>query len=111
MLLSNYLTSKQAIDEATKDFLSSGINCVRYKNGRQVNIASYSEMAIRTANKRAMLVSEGDVRKTFGIHTVRISKHGACSETCLPWQGKVYMDDVWSGGTKKKINGSRHSAT
>ena len=95
-------TLKQAIDEATKDFLSSGINCVRYKNGRQVNIASYSEMAIRTANKRAMLVSEGDVRKTFGIHTVRISKYGACSETCLPWQGKVYIDDVWSGGTKKE---------
>ena len=50
---------KQAIDMATDDFLKKGINCIEYKNGRVVNIASYSEMALRTANTRAGLIADG----------------------------------------------------
>lgn len=88
----------QAVDMATKDFLAAGINCVEYKNGARVNIASYAEMAIRTANKRAFLVGEGSKRDEWGVHTVLVSQYGACSPTCLPWQGKVYIDDVFSGG-------------
>lgn len=99
---SGAFTLKQSIDMATKDFLKAGINCIQYKDGRRVNIASYAEMCIRTSTKRAKLVSEGDARKAYGIHTVRISKYGQCSETCLPWQGKVYVDDVFSGGTKEE---------
>lgn len=95
-------TLNQAIDMATKDFLSAGINCIEYKGGRRVNIASYAEMAVRTANKRAVLVSDGDVRKQWGIHTVKISQYGQCSETCLPWQGRVYVDDIYSGGTAEE---------
>lgn len=95
-------TLKQAIDMASKDFLKAGINCIQYKNGHRINIASYAEMAIRTANKRAVLISEGDVRNAYGIHTVRISRYSGCSETCLPWQGKIYVDDVYSGGTKEE---------
>ena len=93
-------TLKQAVDMASRDFLLAGINCVEYKGGRLVNIASYAEMAIRTANQRAVLISEGDIRQQHGWHLVRISRYGGCSETCLPWQGRVYVDDVYSGGTK-----------
>lgn len=99
---SGAFTLQQSIDAATRDFLKAGINCIQYKDGRRVNIASYAEMYIRTSTKRAKLISEGDVRKSYGIHTVRISRYGQCSETCLPWQGKVYVDDVWSGGTKEE---------
>lgn len=101
MANSGAFTLQQSIDKATKDFLRAGINCIQYKNGRRVNIATYAEMAIRTANKRAILISEGDVRNAYGIYTVRISSYGGCSETCLPWQGRVYIDDVYSGGTKE----------
>lgn len=102
MFNSGGFTLKQAIDAASKDFLKAGINCVEYKDGRRVNIASYAEMCLRTSNKRAKFVAEGDVRKEYGIHTVKISKYGGCSKTCLPWQGRVYVDDVWSGGTKEE---------
>ncbi|MEG0475025.1 MAG: phage minor capsid protein [Carnobacterium sp.] len=95
------LTVDQSIDMATKDFLSKGINCIEYNNGKRVNIASYAEMAIKTANKRAYLQGEGSKRNEWGVHTVLISRYGACSEICLPWQGKVYVDDVWSGGTSE----------
>ena len=102
MANSGAFTLQQSIDKATKDFLRIGINCIQYKNGRRVNIATYAEMAIRTANKRAVLISEGDTRNAYGIHTVRISRYGGCSETCLPWQGRIYVDDVYSGGTKEE---------
>lgn len=102
MANSGAFTLQQSIDAATKDFLKAGINCIQYKDGRRVNIASYAEMYIRTSTKRAKLVSEGDVRKAYGIHTVRISRYGQCSNTCLPWQGRVYVDDKFSGGTKEE---------
>lgn len=95
-------TLDQSIDKAMMDFVRSGINCVEYKDGRRVNIATYAEMALRTANTRAKLIAEGEVRKDWGIHTVKISKYGGCSETCEPWQGRVYVDDVYSGGTKEE---------
>lgn len=89
------MTLNQAVDEATKDFLTQGINCVEYANGRRVNIASYAEMALRACSTRAMLMGEAKQRERMGIDTVLVSQYGACSDTCLPWQGKVYIDDVF----------------
>ena len=91
-------TVKQAIDMATKDFLERGFNCIEYKDGSRHNIADYCDMAIRTANKRANLMGEGEMRKKLGISTVYISKHGGACDQCTPWEGRVYIDNVWSGG-------------
>lgn len=89
------VTMQQAVDLAVKDFLRQGITCIRYKNGRLVNIATYAEMALRTSNTRAMLLGEAQKRERMGVDTVLVSQYGACSDTCLPWQGLVYIDDVW----------------
>lgn len=89
------MSMHKAVDEATADFLAQGINCIRYSNGRLVNIASYAEMALRTCNTRAMLMGEAKQRERLGIDTVLVSQYGACSDTCLPWQGRVYIDDVF----------------
>lgn len=94
-------TVKQAIDMASKDFLARGFNCIEYKNGTKHNIADYCDMAIRTANKRANLMGEGEMRKKIGNSLVYISKHGCACDKCTPWEGRVYIDDVWSGGTEK----------
>lgn len=94
-------TVKQAIDMATKDFLAKGFNCIEYKNGSRHNIADYCDMAIRTANKRANLMGEGEMRKKLGNPLVYISKHGGACDKCSPWQGRVYIDNIWSGGTEK----------
>ena len=91
-------TVKQAIDMASKDFLSRGFNCIEYKDGSRHNIADYCDMAIRTANKRANLMGEGEMRKKLGNPLVYISKHGGACDQCTPWEGRVYIDDVWSGG-------------
>ncbi len=88
-------TLQQATDAATRDFLDQGIGCIRYRNGRRVNISTYAEMALRTAGTRAMLMGEAAQRERLGLDTVLVSQYGACSKTCLPWQGLVYIDDVF----------------
>ncbi len=94
------VTLPKAIDMAVEDFLRVGINCIEYKNGRRVNIADYAEMALRTAATRAKLQGDAAMRARLGVDTVRVSQYGMCSDTCLPWQGRVYIDDVfgvWNG--------------
>lgn len=95
-------TLDQAIDMATKDFLNAGINCIEYKTGRRVNIASYAEMALRTASQRATFLAEGKLRDQWGIHTVVVSAHANTCSKCAPWQGKVLVDDVFSHGTAEE---------
>lgn len=95
---SGAVSLNQAIDMATRDFLESGINCVKYKDGRRANVTSYAEMSLRTASQRARMLGEGVSRAEWGIHTVVVTAHGNTCEKCLPWQGKVLIDDVYSGG-------------
>lgn len=97
-------TYEKAVDMATKDFLSAGINCIEYKNGARHTISDYADMAIRTASKRAYLQGEGKKRKEWGIHTVIVNKRGNPCPKCLPFVGKVLIDDVWSGGNQKDGN-------
>ncbi|MEQ3217481.1 phage minor capsid protein [Hominifimenecus microfluidus] len=58
-------------------------------------------MAIRTACKRAKLQGEGQMRQEWGVSTVIMNKRGNPCPKCLPWVGKVLIDDVWSGGSRK----------
>ena len=54
--------------------------------------------ASRSRWRRSMRFAE------LGYDTVLISQYGGCSETCEPWQGRAYIDDVftiWNG----EING------
>lgn len=100
MMGSGSLTLTEAIDLATRDFLDKGINCIVYADGRRVNIADYVRMALRTTSTRATLQGAAKRFAELGYDTVLISQYGGCSETCEPYQGKVYIDDVftiWNG--------------
>ncbi len=90
-----------AIDESNKNFLAGGLNCIEYKNGRRVNIASYAQMAIRTANLRAQLMGEGDFRRSIGRVLVQATSHGGACPICQKWEKHIFIDDVYSGGTKE----------
>lgn len=93
-------TYEKAVDMATRDMLSRGLNCVEYANGARHTLADYADMAIRTASKRAYLQGEGEKRQEWGITTVIMAKRGNPCPKCLPFVGKVLIDDVWSGGKK-----------
>lgn len=92
-------TYEKAVDMATKDMLSRGLNCVEYSNGARHTLPDYADMAIRTANKRAYLQGEGEKRQEWDIHTVIMAKRGNPCPKCLPFVGKVLIDDVWSNGS------------
>ena len=87
-----------AVDEASKNFLAGGLNCIEYSDGRRVNIASYAQMAVRTASLRTHLMGEGNFRASIGRTLVKVTTHGGACKLCTKWQGKVLVDDVYSGG-------------
>ncbi|WP_115716755.1 phage minor capsid protein [Amedibacterium intestinale] len=95
-LSSGSISLGKAIDKATEEFLDKGINCIIYKNGAHVNIASYAEMALRTASHRATLLGEGAKRDDLGVHLVFVSAHANACKLCIPWQGQILIDDVFS---------------
>ena len=98
---SGALTYEKAVDMATSDFLKKGINCITYSNGSVHNIVSYADMAVRTASKRAYLMGEGQKRQEWGVSTVILNKRFNACPLCMPFEGKVLIDDVWSGGSEK----------
>ena len=91
----------KAVDMATRDFLKAGLNCVQYKNGARHTLSDYADMAIKTASTRAYLQGEGQRRQEWGISTVIMNKRGNPCPKCLPFVGKVLIDDVWSGGSSE----------
>ena len=97
-------TYEKAVDMAVRDFLKAGINSIQYKNGSRHTIEEYSRMALQTAMKRAYLQGEGEKRKEFGIPTVMLKKRTCACPKCLPFVGKVFIDDVWSGGDSSGIS-------
>lgn len=100
MMGTGSITLNEAIDLATRDFLDKGINCIVYADGRRVNIADYVRTALRTTSTRATLQGAAKRFAELGYDTVLISQYGGCSETCEPYQGKIYIDDVftiWNG--------------
>lgn len=86
----------QAIDKATEEFLAKGLDCIVYKGGRHVNVATYAEMALRTAYQRAGFLGEGAKRDEYGNHLIVVSTHPNCCNLCFPWQGQILIDDVFS---------------
>lgn len=57
-------------------------------------------MALRTTSTRATLQGAAKRFAELGYDTVLVSQYGKCSETCEPWQGRAYIDDVftiWNG--------------
>lgn len=97
-------TYEKAVDMATRDMLAAGLTCVQYANGAMHTLADYADMAIRTASKRAYLQGEGTKRREWGLSTVIVNKRGNACPKCLPFCGKVLIDDVWSDGPKDGIS-------
>lgn len=100
----------KAVDMATHDYLQKGLQTIEYKSkttGQVVskhNISDYAEMAIRTGNKRAYLMGEGNAHDAYGIHTIRVNKRTQACPKCVGFLGKVMVDDVYAGGTPKEAS-------
>ncbi|MFR4581319.1 MAG: phage minor capsid protein [Clostridium fessum] len=79
-------TYEKAVDMATKDMLSRGLNCVMYANGARHTLSDYADMAIRTASKAGIPAGRG--RETAGVgrcHCYHVHKRGNPCPKCLPF--------------------------
>ncbi|MGN0576877.1 MAG: phage minor capsid protein [Ruminococcus sp.] len=79
-----------------------------YRDGRRINIADYVRMALRTTSTRAALQGMSAKIQALGYDTVRVSQYSMCSDTCLQWQGRAYINDVftmWEGEVQERENG------
>lgn len=106
-LNSGLVTYEQAVDMATREFIRNGINCVVYKNGSKHTVPEYVSMVLRTAMQRATLMAEGEQRTRLGVHTVYAKFRKEACPLCMPFLGRLMIDDVYSVGTEaeaKKYN-------
>ncbi|MGG1878270.1 phage minor capsid protein [Paenibacillus cisolokensis] len=101
-MASGALTLDQAIDKATKDFLERGLDVIEYGDGRRMTISAYAEMALRTVSQRATFLGEGKKRDEWGVYTVLMSSHDNCSPWCLPFQGTIMIDDVYTSISREQ---------
>lgn len=94
---------EDAVFMGSAELRKRGIQAIPYKNGKRVNSASYVEMAVRTANQRAKFYGEGELRERTGHFLVVVSTHISTCEKCAPWQGKILIDDTFSGPVPDSI--------
>lgn len=95
-------TYEKAIDMAVVDFLKKGVDGIVYRNGSRHTIREYSQMAVRTAAKRAAMAADGDARRDWGVHTIFVNYRADACPECMEWVGQVLVDDVYSGGTPEE---------
>ena len=95
-------TYDKAVDMATRDFLSKGIDGIVYKNGARHTLPDYTSMVIRTSTKRAGFVAQGEARDDWGVHTIIIDPRSNACPVCMPWIGRVLVDNVYSNGTAEE---------
>ena len=42
---------------------------------------------------------EGNFRKSLGRRLIKVTTHGGACELCKKWEGKILIDDIFSGGS------------
>jgi hypothetical protein len=90
-VLTGVETRREATQRILNDFAKSGIT---YFDGkRHWNIASYSEMATRSAIGQASVQGHINKMTRMGFDLVQVSDHKEECELCRPWEGKVLSVD------------------
>tara|TARA_R110000787_G_scaffold9205_7_gene32372 strand:+ start:4012 stop:5058 length:1047 start_codon:yes stop_codon:yes gene_type:complete len=80
---------RQAASTALKRHALQGVTGFVDKSGRNWNLASYVEMATRTATKRAQVFGRVNQYEADGRELVIVSNSPEECKLCRPWEGKV----------------------
>ena len=83
-------TRRQFSQELMRRFSDEGITGITYRNGRRVQLDSYSEMVARTQTQQAFNQANWNRLQERGQDLVVISVHYPCSDLCEPFQGEVH---------------------
>ena len=88
---------KQEIDKVQSIMLFKGIAGKQQANGVEKSMTAESEFIMRNQSQQALLTAQGQRRAEYGLKYVRVSAHPSCCELCIPWQGKLLIDDRYGG--------------
>lgn len=88
-VLGHGLTPQQAQAQAWREFTRQGVTGFTDKSGRDWQLSSYVEMAVRTASMRAFNASHLQVIQALGGNLVTVSPDGAPCPMCRPWENRV----------------------
>lgn len=87
--LTGAVTRRQAAQRALDAFASRGISGFVDKAGRSWDMASYAEMATRSAVGRAAVQAHGDRLQAAGRDLVTVSDSPEECPLCRKWEGKI----------------------
>ncbi|MCZ4557977.1 hypothetical protein O4215_20660 [Rhodococcus maanshanensis] len=82
-------TRREVTQHALNKFAARGLTGFRDKAGRNWQIDTYAEMAVRTATLRAFKQGHTDRLVQRGYDLVVISSHSAPAPQCQPFEGKL----------------------
>jgi len=82
-------TPQQAMQQSLNKLAAKGITGFVDSAGRNWELSSYIEMAIRTATGHASLQGHIDRQVELGYDLVKVSSHNGSCPICAPWAGKV----------------------
>jgi hypothetical protein len=88
-VLTGTQTRREAAQAALRRFADQGISGFRDAAGRNWDIASYAEMATRSATGQAAIEGHIDTLAANGNDLVIVSDSPEECEICRPWEGKV----------------------
>ena len=104
------MTRRQVAQAALNAFADRGITGFVTTDGRRMNLASYTEMATRTAALNASRVGKLDAMRARGHDLAIVSSNGSGCDSCAPWEGEVISIDGATPGypTYDEAAGSGH---
>jgi hypothetical protein len=82
-------TRLEVAQRALNKFADKGIKVFRTASGANYDMASYAEMATRSAIGQASIQGHITKMTSFGFDLVQISDHHEECEICRPWEGKI----------------------
>jgi hypothetical protein len=85
-------TPAEAQAQAWRELTARGVTGFTDAKGREWNLATYVEMAVRTATQRAYNASHRERLTLAGIHYFTPSTTGRPCPLCAPWEGRVLAD-------------------
>jgi hypothetical protein len=92
-------TTQTAQQVAWQRLVSNGTTTFRDVTGRRWNLASYVEMATRTASRRAWDVQHTDTMRESGVELCTIAVGSGSCARCASVSGKIYGIDNGPSGT------------
>ncbi|MFF9034021.1 phage minor capsid protein [Streptomyces sp. NPDC014892] len=90
-------TRRQATQDAMRRFADEGIRAFTDRAGRQWQLTSYAEMAVRTSVARAATEAHMRTLSDAGIDLVYVSDAPRECPLCRPWEGRVLAIDGPTG--------------